>query len=304
MRHPFTALLALVVGLLGTQALAGDLKRDSFASVQLRRDMPYWVYLPDGYDATKWRYPVLYLLHGAGGDESAWIEHGLIKEKADRLIARGDIPPTLIVMPGCRGCWWIDGAKDKAESAFWKDLVPTITRRYRTIESRRGRVIAGLSAGGYGTIRFALKYPGRVAAVAALGPAIYQVSPPADSSARIQPPFQDSKGAFSETSWRANNYPNLIERYFSQSARVPFYLVSGDNDRFGIAFETMEFYKRLYARQPELSELRIVDGDHSWDVWSSSIDNAMRYLFRHAAAPTVDESPNWDSGSRVIARHP
>jgi hypothetical protein len=77
----------------------------------------------------------------------------------------------------------------------------------------------------------------------------------------------------------------LIDAYFAQKQRVAFYLVSGDNDRFGIAFETMTLFKRLYSRQPNASELRIVDGDHSWTIWSKSIESAMHYLYRHCARP-------------------
>ena len=84
------------------------------------------------------------------------------------LIQIGAIPPAIIVMPGCAASWWIDGAKDKAEQAFWTDLVPYIDSHYRTIASREGRLIAGVSAGGYGATRFGLKYPDQVIAVAAL----------------------------------------------------------------------------------------------------------------------------------------
>src|SRR5262249_1077190 len=145
---------------------AGELRREEYFSPILGRSVNFVVYAPDGYDGGRLSYPVLYLLHGAGGDENSWIERGHIKEQVDDLIVPGQIPPTLIVMPGCRGCWWVDGAKEKAESWFWTELLPTVAARYRTIEKREGRLIAGLSAGGYGSVRFALKYPSRIAAAA------------------------------------------------------------------------------------------------------------------------------------------
>jgi enterochelin esterase-like enzyme len=258
---------------------------ESQPSIVLGRDFPFTVYLPDGYDRGDLRYPVLYLLHGAGGDETAWAKEGGIKETMDRLVRDGAIPPAIIVMPGCRGCWWVDGPRERAETAFWSELVPAIQRRYRTIETRRGRVIAGLSAGGYGAVRFAMRYPDRVSAVAALSPAVYADTPPAISSARTQPPFLKPDGSFDEAAWRAKNYPSLIDWYFGQKDKVAFYLVSGDNDRFGIAFETVALFKRLYGQQPDRSELRIVDGDHSWAIWAKSIESAMRYLFAHAERP-------------------
>jgi enterochelin esterase-like enzyme len=266
---------------------ASELRRETFASTALARDIPFVVYVPDGYQPSGLHYSVLYLLHGAGGDENAWVERGNIQERSDRLIVAGSIPPTLIVMPGCRACWWIDGAKDRAETAFWTELVPTVTERYRTIESRSGMLIAGLSAGGYGAVRFAMKYPDRVAAVAAFSPAIYALTPPAASFARIQPPFLGPDGQFNQTTWAAQNYPRLVDHYFEQQFRVPFYLVSGDVDRLGIAFETALLFKRLFDKQPDIAELRIVDGGHTWAVWASAIEDAMKYLYRFAARPQV-----------------
>jgi enterochelin esterase-like enzyme len=247
--------------------------------------MTFTIYVPDGYHTSGLHYPVLYLLHGAGGDENAWVEHGGIRERADRLIASGAIPPTLIVMPGCRACWWIDGAKDQAETAFWSDLVPSVASSYRTIETRGGRLVAGLSAGGYGAIRFAMKHPDRIAAIAALSPAIYAATPPANSSARSQPPFLDAAGAFSQASWTALNYPNLTGGYFAQQQRVPFYLVSGDRDGFGIAFETALLFKVMFGQQPDVTKLRIVDGDHNWQVWANALDEAMVYMYGFASRP-------------------
>ncbi len=289
----FSSLLGFLVG---PGAVAGELRRDSIASVSLGRELPFLVYVPDGYDEGRQHYPVLYLLHGAGDNENAWADKGLVREKADQLIESGVIPPTLIVMPGCPGCWWVDGPKDKAEAAFWQELVPTVEKRFRTIERRQGRLLAGLSAGGYGVVRFLMRYPDRVAAVAAFSPAIYSETPPAASMARSHPPFLDAGAKFSQSAWEALNYPSLIEGYFSQSQRVPLFLASGDNDRLGAAFESALLFKRMLARQPVLMELRIVDGGHNWAVWAAVIDEAMRYIFRFASRPTAraDETTRED----------
>ncbi len=279
------ALAAYVAIVAGYSASAGQIRAETVVSKSLGREMPYLIYIPDGYDGARNNYPVLYLLHGAGGNERAWADLGHIKEKADKLIASGAIPPALIVMPGCPACWWVDGAKDKAETAFWADLIPAIDARYRTLNTRGGRLIAGLSAGGYGAVRFALRYPDRIAAVAALSPAIYTEGVPAISAARTQPPFLGPDGKFSQGAWDAQNYPRVINSYFGQPYRVPFYLVTADGDRLGIAFETALLFKRIFEKQPEQVELRVIDGDHSWKVWENAIDDAMRYIFQFAESP-------------------
>lgn len=231
LRRACVALLAFTIAAWGMPSSASELRRATVASAALGRDMRFIVYIPDGYETGAQRYPVLYLLHGAGGDENAWVERGDIQTHADKLIAEGTIPPTLIVMPGCRACWWIDGGKDRAETAFWSELVPAVAERFRTVEARDGMLVAGLSAGGYGIVRFAMKYPDRIAAAAAFSPAIYSVTPPANSSARSQPPFLGPDGQFNQIAWTTLNYPALIDHYFAQPSRVPFYLVGTSKNR-------------------------------------------------------------------------
>lgn len=279
------AAVALILATFVPPATAGELRREVLLSQALGRDLPFLVYVPDGYNSGNKYYTVLYLLHGAGDNENAWATRGLILENADQLIEKGVIPPTLIVMPGCPNCWWIDGPNDKAETAFWQELVPTVAKRYRTIESREGRLIAGLSAGGYGTIRFMLRHPDRIAAAAAFSPAIYSKEPPLASASRSHPAFQDKGKKFNLSAWNTLNYPSYLDSYFAQPTRVPLFLAAGDNDAMGAAYETALLFKRVFARQPLKVELRVVSGGHNWAVWASVIDDAMRYMYRFAAKP-------------------
>ena len=285
----FVVLFAMIAA---SAAFASEIHRETVASRSLGQDMPFLVYVPDGYVESTENYPVLYLLHGIGDNEKTWTERAGLQAKADKLIATGVIPRALIVMPGCSRCWWTDSGKEKAETAFWSDLVPAVTSRYRTIDRREGRVIAGLSAGGYGALHLALKYPDRFAAAAAFSPAIYADTPPAASAARTSGAFLGTDGQFNLAVWTEQNYPRLLGRYFEQPKRVPLYLVSGDNDRLGIAFEAALCFKRLFEKQPELVELRVVDGDHSWAVWSNAVDDAMAYLFRFTDRPQIAARPS------------
>src|SRR5262245_13710322 len=195
-----------LIGLMLTQGVwASEIRRETVPSRYLGHDLSFLVYVPDGYAEGDQSYPVLYLLHGFGDNEKAWVEKGSIQSKADRLIASGAIPPALIVMPGCSRCWWTDGPREKPETAFWAELGPTVSRLYRTVESGEGRVIAGLSAGGFGTVRFAMKYSDRFAAAAAFSPAIYSETPPAASNARVYSPFVGLDGQFNQAAWNEAN---------------------------------------------------------------------------------------------------
>lgn len=266
---------------------ASEVRQDEVASAALGRPFPYLIYLPDAYKAGT-PLPVVYLLHGAGANEGAWLEQGQLKRNLDELIAAKAIPPVVVVMPGCPACWWVDGPRDRAESAFWEDLLPTVERRHHLPVTRNLRFVAGLSAGGYGAVRYALKYPDKLGGVAAFSPAVYTSRVPAQSAARSQPPFLTADGQFDQQAWDEKNYPRLLDGYFAQPLRVPFYLVSGDNDRLGIAPETMKLFMAMYEKQPELAELRIVDGDHNWGVWAGAIKDSLVYLLKNV--PRDDRS--------------
>src|SRR5688572_1533929 len=90
------AVLALLVLLLTAPALASIAATRELKSIALERQWSYAVYLPTSYDTSNLRYPVMYLLHGAGGDLNNWIVLGNIQSTADALIADGEIPPTII----------------------------------------------------------------------------------------------------------------------------------------------------------------------------------------------------------------
>ncbi len=277
--------------LLASAADAGTIRKRTFPSRVLHREYAYAVYLPDGYDAGGRRYPVLYLLHGADADEDEWVRDGGIRERVDALIAAGAIPPALVVMPGQRDSWWVDGAGEKGETAFFAELLPDVAKNFRTLGTRSGRAVAGISAGGYGAVRYALKHPDLFGAAAALSPAVYEDEPPADSLARRLPPFLGPDGKFRRDLWRSLNYPALLDGYAAQPSRVPLYIVSGDRDALGIAAEAKALFRRMHAIQPGMTELHIVRGGHDWSVWTSTIGDAMRYMFRFVSGPSPDALP-------------
>lgn len=275
-----TALLAL---LHSAPALAGVVVSREFTSPALERKWTYAVYLPTGYESSTLRYPVLYLLHGNGGALYDWVNLGRIQATADALIGSGDVPPAIIVMPDAGATWFVD-RKEKMETAFIKDLIPDVERNFRAVSARNGRLLAGLSMGGYGSLRFAMKYPDMFAAAALLSPAIYDPEPPQDSSARRIGVFGSPD--FDPALWRSLNYPALWDAFLARKIAVPMYINCGDDDDFFIEAEAAKLYTLLRKnRQP--AELRIVNGAHNWAVWESTIGDAMRYIFRYSTRPVV-----------------
>ncbi len=270
---------------------AGEITHHSFSSDTLGRDYAYNVYLPDGYDEGDKVYPAMYLLHGSFGNENNWAVSGGLQQTADRLIEEGTIPPAVIIMPGSES-WWVDGYNEAAETAFFDDLIPHIEATWRVIPEREGRLIGGLSAGGYGTINFVLEHPDMFAAGAALSPASYVPVPPSNSSGNRHPAYLDESGAFDPAKWEELNYTAYIDDYKAQDIVVPLYINSGDHDVFDIAFHAAVLYQALREHQPDKVEYRVVDGDHEWKVWSDTLPEAMTYVFSYAARPRGETPTN------------
>lgn len=276
--------LAALCLLLAWAAHAGEVITETFKSEAIGRDYKYTVYLPDGYKTDTRKYPVLYLLHGAGGDENEWLAKGGARETMDALIARRLIKPMIVVMPGHTAAWWVDGAKEKGETALVKEVMPHAEGKYRIDAVRGNRLIAGLSAGGFGALNLIMKYPQLFAASAILSPAIYDPVPPPTSSGVRNPPFQKD-GKFDADLWKSLNYVSHIDGYKKSGVIVPLYINSGDHDTFGIALQAAMLYDKLRLHQPKDIELRVVDGDHEWMVWRDTLGDALQFMNLRITGP-------------------
>jgi enterochelin esterase-like enzyme len=283
-RHSVLAIALLALSIV-SPVFASVIVTREFDSKALSRKWSYNVYLPDGYESSTLRYPVMYLLHGNNGNLNEWTVQGRIQPTADELIASGQIPRAIIVMPDAGSTWYVD-RKENMETAFLQDLMPDVEAQFRTIATRNGRVIGGLSMGGYGSLRFALKYPEKFAAAALLSPAIYDPEPPENSGARRVGVFGAAQ--YDGEIWKQYNWPTLWDAFLAKKQPVPMYINSGDDDDFMIEAEATRLYSLLRKnRQP--AELRIVNGAHTWAVWEATIGDAMKYVFRYATRPVFAE---------------
>jgi len=203
--------------------LAGVVNHEQFKSNSLNSNMEYNVYLPDNYNRNM-KYPVVYLLHGATGNENDWVAHGDIVATTDRLIRDQLIPPVILILPdGYPDSWYVDSPIYKMESAIIKDLMPYVESKYSI--NKDLRYIAGLSMGGYGSLRFALIYTEYFKGVGLLSPAIYDPLPPENSGARTTPVFQTGN-TFNEALWKQYNYTNYLDDYLYSPLSIPMYIVS------------------------------------------------------------------------------
>lgn len=132
----------------------------TFRSDSMQRDVGYCIYLPPGYTADKERrYPVIYHLHGAGGNETRSIYSASVLHEG---ILAGKLPEIIMVFPnGGRSTMYQDSGDGRfmAETMMIKELIPHIDQTYRTIADRKARCIEGFSMGGRGSTNLAMKYP-------------------------------------------------------------------------------------------------------------------------------------------------
>ncbi|MEV6411364.1 alpha/beta hydrolase-fold protein [Kribbella sp. NPDC051718] len=281
----------------------GTVTAASFRSSTLGEDIAYNVYLPAGYAASTARYPVLYLLHGRGDSMAAWTQ---MKGQLDAMIAAGDIPPTIAIMPDApwssRASYYVDSAykgKDPGrpvETALIHDLVPQVDATYRTITDRTGRAIAGYSMGGSGALRYSMVYPELFGAAIVLSPAVYSPQPPKDSSAREFGAYGKGKDAFSEAVYRKLNYPAAFKTFAAKGLPSHLFIAVGDDEyknpkpkdyQHDLDFEAHVVFNQA-VRVPGLtSEFRVVDGGHDWDVWGPTFAEGAKYVFRFIGKPPV-----------------
>jgi endo-1,4-beta-xylanase len=133
----------------------------TFASKVLGgREVSYLIYLPPGYDEQTDRYPVIYWLHGMGGNQAGGAM--MFVPQFEAAVREGASPPAIVVLVnGMVKSFYCDSSDGQrpVESVIVKDLIPHVDATYRTIANREGRLIEGYSMGGYGAAHLGFKYP-------------------------------------------------------------------------------------------------------------------------------------------------
>ena len=251
----------------------GRVETVRFQSKLIGAPLPYNVILPPDYDKSKnTRYPVLYLLHGLTGHYSNWVSRTNVADYAAQY-------RLIVVMPEGNDSWYTNSATvitDKYESYMIDELIPDVQQRYRTIEARYGRAIAGLSMGGYGAIKFGLKSPATFIFAASMSGA-FGVTRFTEQDGN--PRWATSVTAFGPAgseARKANDLFELIEKLSTaQINGLPyFYFDCGTED----SLRNFSYNRQLSALMYEKKiphEYRELPGDHSWGYWDRQIQEVL-----------------------------
>src|ERR1051325_1770555 len=257
-----------------------------FASKLVGKTVPYNVVLPVDYDKAEprnMRYPVLYLLHGLFGHYDNWTTHTKLADYASKY-------EMIIVMPEGNDGWYIDSAtvpSDKYESYLVQELIPDVEKRFRVNSNRASRAIGGLSMGGYGAVKFGVKYPETFALVASMSGAL-DAATWSESDLRgfesiwrtLRPVF----GGDNSSTRTANNLHKLLRELPVDSIpALPFiYLDCGTEDP--LLPSSRDFVELLRSRKIP-HEYRELPGGHSWTYWDAQVEQVLQLAAKRFAEP-------------------
>ncbi|HEV7891614.1 MAG TPA: alpha/beta hydrolase family protein [Pyrinomonadaceae bacterium] len=249
--------------------------------------LPYNVLLPADYkrgSSKNRRYPVLYLLHGLGGSAADW---GSTRAHLADYAAQY---PFIIVVPEGKDGWYTDGPAQgsKFESYFVEELIPDVDRRFRTLASREGRAVAGLSMGGYGSMKFALKHPELFAFAASMSGALAVASWTPDQRIPefVRPSVIRVYGDAGSDARLENDVYKLVRELSPERAKaLPFlYLDCGTED---FLINNSRDFSALLIEKKVAHEFRELPGTHSWPYWDRQVQEVLRLAAR-TLAPVRD----------------
>ncbi|MBQ7269903.1 MAG: hypothetical protein IJS62_08675 [Bacteroidales bacterium] len=232
-----------------------------------------FVYLPENYYADDTRYPVLYLLHGARGNELSWMEKGQLLDRIDSLKAIGAMEECIVVLPNvnqydneedygngrCKNAFQslfkVDGS---TESAFMRDVVAFVDSVYRTRPEKGSRALAGLSIGGMQSIHISATWPDAFDYVGAFSPMIHSYIMPSPYSKFYNFLGRKLKGQFADP-------PRL------------YAVMTGDKDFFILP---VKCYDKRLTRKGYPHELTINPGAHEWYNWTDFCEKFLQRLWK------------------------
>jgi putative tributyrin esterase len=253
---------------------ASRLREESVQSAALGRAMRYQVLVPEGYGASLRRYPVLVLLHGLTGNYRDWSTRSNVAEYSRHL-------PLIIVMPDGENSWYTNSAGDAAakfEDYIALDLLQDVEKKYDVIRSSYGRAIAGLSMGGFGALKLALRRPRRFVVAASFSGAL-PAARDAEFGSGLGKEFerlQQIFGPAGSDTRKANDVYGLAAALPRDQAPY-FYVDCGSAD--GLLDSNRDFAAVL-RKAGVAYEYHEYPGGHTWEYWDARIKEVLPLIVR------------------------
>jgi len=251
----------------------------SMPSKILKMDRKFAIYLPADYETSQRSYPVLYLLHGSGDDQSGWIQFGEVKNIADKSIREGKCTAMIIVMPdgnsGQRGYFNSPKGDWNYEDFFFQELIPYVEKTYRTRTDKRYRAIAGLSMGGGGSFIYALHHPELFSAACPLSAYVGPISQE-EAASRWEKQYPGvSKESLTSYFSRHSALELVNSMADDQKKAVRWYIDCGDDD---FLYEGNSLVHIAMRKKEIPHEFRIRDGGHTWTYWREALPTVLEFV--------------------------
>lgn len=256
-----------------------------FNSSLLNRQVKFSIYLPPDYYTSNRRYPVVYLLHGLGDNETSWVQFGEADRIADAGIRSGDLSPMIIVMPDAGATFYVNDYQNKVryEDMFVQEFIPHIDTMFRTRPQREFRALSGLSMGGFGSLTLAMHHPELFSACAAMSAAVrtdetFAAIPEERYNTVYAPIFSGPVTGENRLTitWKRNS-PITLARSAPEAdlKKVRWYIDCGDDDALTIG-NSMLHIALLDRQIPH--EYRVRDGAHTWSYWRTGLPDALTFI--------------------------
>ena len=262
---------------------AGTVPHGAVASIYyystiLGRNRRMHVYTPPGYELGAGRYPVFYLLHGAGDCDDSWSSVGRAGFILDNLIAAKKAKPMIVVMPaghtsssfGMGGGRSMGPMIDEFSKEFTKDIMPCVESHYRVLTERKNRAIAGLSMGGMQTLNIALSDLGKFAYIGVFSSGIFGAAP-------AKPPAGEaSPKAAQEPTWEEQHVSMLDNAELKKDLKLLWFATGVEDFLLSTTKASVEMFKK-HGFSPLYMES---GGGHTWINWREYLDEFAPQLFR------------------------
>lgn len=245
----------------------GAVAEVTYYSKSLKRFRRMHVYTPPGYQLGEGKYPVFYLLHGAGDCDNSWSTVGRAGFILDNLIAAGKARPMVMVMPaGHAGAFSFGGARptvDPFVQDFQEDIKPYVEKNYRVHANRQNRAMAGLSMGGGHTINIAIPTLEDYAYIGVFSSGIFSLG-------RRGP--QGESGP----SWEEQNKEKLDNAELKKGLRLLWFATGREDFLVQTSQATVELFKK-HGFDVVYKE---TDGAHTWICWRNYLNEFAPQLFK------------------------
>ncbi|SFS39121.1 alpha/beta hydrolase [Lutibacter maritimus] len=249
-------------------------------STILKSERKFAVYLPPDYETSQRNYPVLYLLHGMGDDQTGWVQFGEVLSIVDNEIKKGTATPMIIIMPDANtnkiGYFNTIESDWNYENFFFEELMPYVEKTYRIKSEKRFRAIAGLSMGGGGSFMYAMHHPELFSSACPLSA---YIGPLSVEDFKIQLQRMNSK-ITDETKIQSyfenHNAISLIEKTdVAKLKSVRWFIDCGDDD---FLYEGNSLVHIAMRKKEIPHEYRVRNGGHSWTYWRESLPEVLKFV--------------------------